>query len=197
VERRARLFVVSGPSGVGKGTLVSRVRDRIPNLGLTVSATTRDPRAGEIPDVSYHFITEDEFERLVAEGAFLEWDGHFGSHYGTLWSEVNPHLEQGNSVILEIDVKGAFNVRKALPEAVLIFVAPPSLEELEARLRGRGAENEAQIAQRLERVEMEMGYAPQYDEILVNDDLDQATSALEELIRHYETDGGTDQDGNH
>lgn len=197
MARRARLFVVSGPSGVGKGTLVSRVRDRIPNLGLTVSATTRDPRAGEIPDVSYHFITEDEFERLVAEGAFLEWDGHFGSHYGTLWSEVDPHLEQGNSVILEIDVKGAFNVRKALPEAVLIFVAPPSLEELEARLRGRGAENEDQIAQRLERVEMEMGYAPQYDEILVNDDLDQATSALEELIRHYETDGGTDQDGNH
>lgn len=197
MARRARLFVISGPSGVGKGTLVSRVRDRHPNLGLTVSATTRKPRAGEVPDVSYHFISEEEFSRLVDEGAFLEWDGHFGSHYGTLWSEVNPHLEAGNSVILEIDVKGAFNVRKALPESVLIFVAPPSLEELEARLRNRGAETEEQIAVRLQRVEMEMGFASQYDEILVNDDLDEATDRLEAMIRQYETDGGSENYGSH
>ena len=197
MARRARLFVISGPSGVGKGTLVSRVRDRHPNLGLTVSATTRKPREGEVPDVSYHFISEEEFSRLVDEGAFLEWDGHFGSHYGTLWSEVNPHLEAGNSVILEIDVKGAFNVRKALPESVLIFVAPPSLEELEARLRNRGAETEEQIAVRLQRVEMEMGFASQYDEILVNDDLDEATDRLEAMIRQYETDGGSENYGSH
>ena len=195
--RKARLFVVSGPSGVGKGTLVSLVRERHPELGLTVSATTRMPREGEIPDVSYHFLSEDEFTRLVDEGAFLEWDGHFGKRYGTLWSEVNSLLEAGHSVIVEIDVVGALNVRKALPESVLVFVAPPSLEELEARLRKRGAEDEEQIALRLSRVEMEMGLAPQYDEVLVNDDLERAVDAFEELLVRYENDGGTDQDGSH
>lgn len=176
---------------MGKGTLVSLLRERRPDLGLAVSATTRDPRKGEVPDVSYHFISEDEFSRLVDEGAFLEWDGHFGGRYGTLWSEVKPLMEAGRSVILEIDVKGAFNVREVMPEAVLIFVAPPSVEALEERLRKRGAENEEQIANRLARVQMEMDLAPRYDEILVNDDLDKANRALENLIDQYETDERT------
>ena len=195
--RAARVFVISGPSGVGKGTLVSRVRDRRPDLGLAVSATTRPPREGEVPDVSYYFMTEERFMALVAEGAFVEWDGHFENRYGTLWSEVNSYLDKGRSVILEIDVKGALNVRKAIPNSVLLFVAPPSLEALEQRLRGRGTESEEKIALRLSRVAWEMDHASLYDATIVNDDLDVAVDQLEKLIERYETDGGTDQDGSH
>ena len=179
---------------MGKGTLVTRVRDRRPDLGLAVSATTRKPREGEVDGVSYHFMTEDRFMSLVDQDAFLEWDGHFESRYGTLWDEVNRYLDNGNSVILEIDVKGALNVRKAMPEAVLVFVAPPSLQALEQRLRGRGTEDDEKIALRLSRVQMEMDYASHYDETIVNDDLELAVNQLEELIDRYETDGGTDQD---
>lgn len=191
MSKVARLFVISGPSGVGKGTLVSLLREKRPDLGLAVSATTRPPREGEVSGVSYHFISQDEFSRLVDEGAFLEWDGHFENCYGTLWSEVTPLIEAGRSVILEIDVKGAFNVRNVVPEAVLIFVAPPSIEVLKERLRTRGAENEEQIAKRLARVQMEMDLASRYDEIVVNDDLNEALCTLESLITQYETDERT------
>lgn len=187
MARKPRLFVISGPSGVGKGTLVSRVRDARPDLGLAVSATTREPREGEIPDVSYHFMTEEEFGQLIAEDAFLEWDGHFKARYGTPWNEVRPHLDEGRSCILEIDVNGGFNVRKAVPDAVLIFIAPPSMEELEKRLRGRKSEDEEKIAHRLERAAMEMERSAEYDEVLVNDDLDRAADALLTLITTYET----------
>ncbi len=170
------------------------LRERRPDLHLAVSATTRQPRDGEIPNVSYYFMDEDEFMRLADEGAFVEWDGHFEKRYGTLWSEVNSHLEQGQSVLLEIDVNGAFNVQKAIPDAVLIFIAPPSLVSLEERLRARGAETEEQIALRLARVEMEMSNAHKYHEVLVNDDLDVAVDELEALIDKYENEGGIDQD---
>ena len=168
--------------------MVSLVRDRRPDLGLTVSATTRKPRPGEVPDVSYHFLSEDEFSRLVDEDAFLEWDGHFERRYGTLWSEVTPCLESGRSVILEIDVNGGFNVKRAMPDAVLIFIAPPSLEILEERLRMRGSETEEQIAKRLSRVSMEMESSSRYDEVIVNDDLESAVEELAALIDRYETD---------
>lgn len=188
MSRSARLFVISGPSGVGKGTLVTLLRDRRPDLGLTVSVTTRDPREGEIPDVSYHYLNEDEFAKLVNEDAFLEWAGNYGNHYGTLWSEVNPYLETGRSVILEIDVQGGFNVRKAFPDAVLIFIMPPSVEELEARLRHRGTESDEQVAKRMARALEELELAPQYDEIVVNADRNVATDELVTLIERYETD---------
>lgn len=191
MSRSPRLLVISGPSGVGKGTLVSHVRGDRPDLGLTVSATTREPRSGEIPDVSYHYISNEEFSRLVDEGAFVEWAGHFDNRYGTLWSEVLPHLEDGRSVILEIDVQGGFNVRKAYPDAVLIFIAPRSLDELEARLRGRGTEDEEQIALRMEKAKEEMELSSQYDSIVVNGDLDVAVAELEKLIDTYETDERT------
>jgi len=188
VSKTARLFVISGPSGAGKGTLVSLLRERRPDLGLTVSATTREPREGEIDGVSYHFMTDEEFTRLAEEGAFLEWDGHFDKRYGTLWSEVTPYLEAGKSVILEIDVNGAFNVKKAVPDAVLILITPPSIKVLEERLRSRGSETEEQIALRLERAAEETELSSRYDEILLNDDLERATDQLEALIDSYETD---------
>lgn len=168
--------------------MVSRVREGRPDLGLTVSATTRKPRPGEIPDVSYHFLSEDEFSQLVEEDAFLEWDGHFDKRYGTLWSEVTPRLDAGCSVILEIDVNGGFNVKKAMPDAVLIFIAPPSLEVLEERLRARGSESDEQIAKRLSRVSMEMESSARYDEVIVNDDLETAVEELSALITRYESD---------
>ena len=188
MSRIPRLFVISGPSGAGKGTLVSLLRKRRPDLGLTVSATTRKPREGETPNVSYYFVTEDTFSAWVAEGAFLEHAGNYGNRYGTLWSEVNPHLKAGRSVILEIDVQGGFNVRKAFPDAVLIFIMPPSIEDLEARLRHRGTETEEQIQKRLKRAIAELELASQYDEIVVNDDRERACSELVALIDSYETD---------
>ncbi len=157
-------------------------------MALAVSATTRKPREGEVDGSSYYFLSEEEFAKRVEENAFVEWDGHFGKCYGTLWSEVTPRLEDGQSVILEIDVNGAANVRNNAPNAVLIFIAPPSLEQLEERLRSRGSESEEQIAKRLERVQMELESARSYDEVLVNDDLDAALVKLEGLIDTYETD---------
>ncbi len=185
---KARLFVISGPAGAGKGTLVARIRDRRPNLDLSVSATTRKPREGEVDGVAYYFLSEEEFTRRVEAGEFLEWDGHFDKRYGTLRSEVDSRLEAGHSVILEIDVNGALNVKRMNPDAVLVFIAPPSLEVLEERLRGRGTETEEQIALRLARVEMEMAAAEQYDEVVVNDDLETAVNQLDALMDRYETD---------
>ena len=185
---KARLFVISGPAGAGKGTLVARIRDRRPNLDLSVSATTRKPREGERDGVAYYFLSEDEFTRRVEAGDFLEWDGHFDKRYGTLRSEVDARLEAGHSVILEIDVNGALNVKRVSPDAVLVFIAPPSLEVLEARLRGRGTETEEQIALRLGRGEMEMAKAAQYDEVVVNDDLETAVDELDAIMDKYETD---------
>ncbi len=157
-------------------------------MDLSVSATTRKPREGERDGVAYYFLSEDEFTRRVEAGDFLEWDGHFDKRYGTLRSEVDARLEAGHSVILEIDVNGALNVKRVSPDAVLVFIAPPSLEVLEARLRGRGTETEEQIALRLGRVEMEMAKAAQYDEVVVNDDLETAVDELDAIMDKYETD---------
>ena len=197
MTRTARLFVLSGPSGAGKGTLLARVLKERPELSLTVSATTRTPRAGEVDGVSYHFMTEERFSQLVAEDRFLEWAHVHGHRYGTLVSEVESRIASGLSVVLEIDVQGAFNVRARIPEAVLLFVEPPSMEELERRLRGRGSEDEESIALRLKNASAEMALADRYDARIVNDDLEQAVSRAVALIDHYETDGGSDTHGSH
>lgn len=186
----ARLFVISGPSGVGKGTLVSRVREERPDLGLTVSATTRAPRAGEVDGTSYHFMSDAEFDRRVAAGEFLEWAQVHGHRYGTLLSDVRQLLAQGRSVILEIDVQGALQVKRAYPRAVLVFVEAPTPGALEERLRGRGTEDEASIELRLRDARHEMELASQYDVRLVNDNLDRAVSELEQIMQRYETCGG-------
>ena len=195
--RRARLFVLSGPSGAGKGTVLSLVREARPELGLTVSATTRNPREGEVPDVSYHYLSEEQFSELVDAGAFLEWATVHGHRYGTLVSEVDACIASGSSVILEIDVQGAFAVREKRPDAVLIFIEPPSMEELERRLRSRGTEDEESITLRLAIARHEMELAERYDARVVNDDLAEAVRETMSLIDTYETDGGIDQDGSH
>ncbi len=187
MPRSARLFVVSGPSGAGKGTLVARVRDLRPDLALTVSATTRRPRPGEADGTSYHFLTDEQFDEHVDAGDFLEWAHVHGHRYGTLRSEVDRSIAANRSVILEIDVQGALNVRKAFPEAVLVFIEPPSLEALESRLRGRGTEDEQSIRLRLDNARHEMELAGRYDVRIVNDDLDVATSQLLAALESHET----------
>ena len=190
MARRARTFVVSGPSGVGKGTLVALLRERHSGLGLTVSATTREPRPGEVDGTSYYFMSDEEFDKRVQQGEFLEWAWVHGHRYGTLRSEVERVTGQGSSVVLEIDVQGGLNVRKAVPDAVLVFIEPPSAEELERRLRGRGTEDEESIERRLAGARAEMGQADRYDVRIVNDDLDRACLELQDVIEAYENDNG-------
>lgn len=187
MPRNPRLFVISGPSGAGKGTLVELVRAQRPDLGLTVSAATRAPRPGEIDGVSYHFMSQSEYDARVAAGEFLEWANVHGNCYGTLKSEVQKNLDAGRSVILEIDIQGGMHVQEVFPEVVLIFIAPPSLEELEVRLRGRATEDEASLERRLGDAAAEIEFAQQhYDEFIVNDDLNRACSELLEILDSYE-----------
>lgn len=194
MARRARTFVVSGPSGVGKGTLVALLRERVVSLGLTVSATTRGPRPGEVDGVAYYFLSDEEFDRRVAAGDFLEWAWVHGHRYGTLRQEVERVTGSGSSVVLEIDVQGGLMVRERVPEAVLVFVEPPSMDELERRLRGRGTESEADIERRLANAREEMAQAPLYDVRIVNDDLERACLELQQVIDTYENNGGPSQD---
>lgn len=190
MARSAKLFVVSGPSGVGKGTLVSLLRDKRPNLGLTVSATTRSPRPGEVDGVAYYFLSDEEFKKRVDAGEFLEWAHVHGHCYGTLKSEVDRLISAGQSVVLEIDVQGGLMVHKQYPNSILVFIKPPSFEELEQRLRGRGTEDEKTISTRLSNASREMEYANDYTVCIVNDNLETALSKLEEVFDDYESDGG-------
>ena len=170
------------------------LRDRVSSLGLTVSATTRSPRDGEVDGVSYHFMSDEEFDRRLAAGEFLEWAWVHGHRYGTLVSEVERVLAGGSSVVLEIDVQGGLAVRSVMPDAVLVFIEPPSLEELERRLRGRGTEDEKSVLTRLQNARTELSHAPDYDVRVVNDDLERACDELEEIINTYEMDGGPSHD---
>ena len=162
------------------------VREARPDLGLTVSATTREPRAGERDGVAYHFLTPEEFDRRVAAGEFLEWAWVHDHRYGTLRSEVDRLLAEGRSVILEIDVQGALNVREVYPDAVLVFIEPPSVEELERRLRARGTEDEASLELRLANAARELALAGSYDVRVVNDDRERAAAELADVIRSFE-----------
>ncbi len=166
--------------------MVARVRAIRPDLALTVSATTRSPRPGEVDGRSYYFLTDDEFTSRVAAGEFLEWAQVHDHRYGTLRSEVDRHISRGESIILEIDVQGALNVRKLYPDAVLVFIEPPSLEVLERRLRGRETEDESSIALRLADARLEMRLADGYDVRIINDDLDTAAGDLLAAIESYE-----------
>ena len=177
-----RPIVVSGPSGVGKGTLLSRVLEGAPNVVRSVSCTTRPPRPREVDGVDYHFVDDVAFDRLVAEDALLEWAEVHGERYGTLESEVDRALAEGKSVLLEIDVQGALNVRRRRPDALLVFIEPPSMEELRRRLEGRGTESPDKIRLRLSNAERELALADSYDARIVNDDLDEATAELLALV---------------
>ena len=178
---KGRLFVISGASGVGKSTVLSRVMAAREDLKFSVSATTRQPRPGEVDGISYYFVTKEGFEEMIRQDAFLEYDAHMDNYYGTPEKQVEEKLENG-SVILDIDVNGAFNVRKKRADAVLIFIAPPSLEELERRLRGRGDTSEAQMQLRLERVRWETEQAKKYDYIVTNDRVETCAEEILHII---------------
>jgi guanylate kinase len=182
-DSAGRLFVITGPSGVGKGTLIRRLRDEVPRLGLSVSATTRAPREGEREGEHYHFMEPEEFDRRVGAGEFLEHADYASNRYGTLRSEVEPRLAQGESVVLEIELQGARQVRSAMPDAVLVFIAPPSRDALKERLEGRGTDSPEQIARRLEVADQELGAREEFEREIVNDDLDRAASELAALVR--------------
>ena len=165
---KGKLYVISGASGVGKSTVLAKVMDKRKDLRFSVSATTRAPRPGEVDGQSYYFVTKEKFLAMIDAGEFLEYDAHMDNYYGTPRGQLEEKLETG-SVILDIEPNGAFNVRNAWEDAMLIFIAPPSLEELERRLRSRGDTPEDQIRLRLDRVQWEMEQSKQYDYVVIND----------------------------
>jgi guanylate kinase len=183
--REGRLFVLAGPSGVGKGTLRTKALSGLENLIYSISCTTRQPREGERDGVEYHFVTARDFEEMIAGGLFLEHAVVHGNRYGTLLKDVELETGAGRDVLLEIDVQGARQVKAILPESVLIFIAPPSLDVLEKRLRQRKTESEDKISLRLENAKKEIALSSEYDHIIVNDDLEKACTELRGLILSY------------
>lgn len=178
----SRVFVITGPSGVGKGTLIAGLMRRLPGLELSVSATTRAPRRGERDGVDYHFLTQPEFDRLVAEGMFVEHASYAGRHYGTLRRELEARQAAGVPVVLEIEVQGARQVRDAMRDAVEVFIAPPSLATLRARLHARGTDDEQEVARRLAVAEGELDAKDEFAHVIVNDDLAAAEAQLAKLV---------------
>jgi guanylate kinase len=179
----SRLTVLAGPTAVGKGTVVRALREREPDIWISVSATTRPPRPGEIEGVHYFFVTPERFDEMVAGGELLEWAVVHGVHrYGTPRRAVEEHLESGVPVLLEIDLQGARQVRETMPDALFVFLAPPSWEELVSRLVGRGTEGPEERERRLETARLELAAESEFDEVIVNDTVEAAAEALERLI---------------
>lgn len=180
---KGRLFVFSGASGVGKSTVLSKVMSLRQDLRFSVSATTRAPRPGEVEAVNYYFVTKDQFEEMIRQNAFVEYDAHMDNYYGTPKAQLDEKLQVG-SVILDIEPNGALNVKKQCPDAVLIFIAPPSDKELERRLRSRGDTSEEQIALRLDRVKWEVAQSDKYDYVVVNDQVDTCVNEIINIIEN-------------
>ncbi len=179
----ARLTVLSGPSGVGKGSVIAVVRRDYPQVWLSVSVTTRSPRPGERDGVEYHFVDDVEFARMVAAGDLLEHASYAGNSYGTPRVAVEGQLAAGTPALLEIELQGARQVRRAMPEAQLVFLAPPSFDELARRLTGRGTEDPERVRRRLDMARIEMAAEDEFDAVVVNDDLEQAAAALVALMQ--------------
>ena len=178
-----KLFVISGSSGVGKGTVIKEFLSKHPKFKLSISCTTRGMREGEIDGVNYFFLSQEEFKNCVDNNEFLEWAEFSGNCYGTKKEFVEKCLSKGENLILEIDTKGALNVKKLMPEATLIFIAPPSIEELEARLRGRHTETEEAIQKRLASIKSEIENSKHYDYVVVNDTVENAVKRIEEITK--------------
>ncbi len=178
-----KVFVITGPSGVGKGTLISQLLERVPGLELSVSATTREPREGEVDGRDYHFLTQEEFDGRIEREDFLEFATYSGNRYGTLRSEVRKRLEAGHSVVLEIEVQGASQVRAAMRESVQVFIAPPDPAVLRGRLESRGTDSAEAIDARLKVAEVELAAQGDFDHLVVNADLTRAAAGLEGIVR--------------
>jgi guanylate kinase len=184
-----RLIVITGPSGVGKGTLIRRLLQEVPGLELSVSATTRPPRPGERDGVDYHFMSAEDFDRLAGDGELLEHATYSGHSYGTPRAEVEPRLERGTSVVLEIEVQGARQVREAMPEAIQVFIAPPSPDALRERLVARATDRPEEIERRLAAAREELAARPEFGHVIENDDLDRAAEELVRLVREVTAQG--------
>lgn len=180
---RGSIFVVSGPSGVGKHTILRRLEERDPDLEHTVSATSRRPRRGEVPGKDYYFLDKDEFRRRVEAGDFVEWAEVHDSLYGTLREELERHVRSGKDVILQLDVQGARNLKAALPQVTLVFIMPPSFEELERRIRRRASDDAEAVAVRLRNARAEMDARFEYDHVVVNETVETAVAECEAIIR--------------
>lgn len=187
---KGSLVIISGPSGAGKGTLVDRLVARVPHVWVSVSATTRPPRPHEVDGQDYYFLTPGEFSERIEAGEFLEWAEVHGNRYGTLASTVRSHLDRGLDVILEIDPQGAMQVKRLMPDAVLVFIIAPSMEELERRIRARGAETDEQIRTRLATAVRELQLVETYDHVVENDDVARATDELVAIIESLRTGEG-------
>lgn len=180
--RKGTLYVFTVPSGAGKGTVLGRLLAEDDRLFFSISATTRAPRPGEQNGVHYYFLEKADFENRIAQGAFLEHAQYVGNYYGTLEAPVNEKLDEGFDVILEIEVQGAMQIKKKRPDAVMVFIAPPSFEELASRLRGRGTEDEAKVQKRLETAKGELEQKDKFDYVVVNDTVDRAVDEIKGIL---------------
>jgi guanylate kinase len=178
-----KVFVITGPSGVGKGTLISELVRRIDGLEVSVSATTREPRQGEVDGRDYHFLGGEEFDQRARRGEFLEHATYSGNRYGTLRTEVERRLAEGRSVVLEIEVQGARQVRAAMPESVQVFIAPPHAAALRHRLEARGTDSGTAIDERLRTAELELAAQAEFEHVVVNDEVNAAAGNLEAIVR--------------
>ncbi len=185
-KQQGKLIVFSAPSGTGKSTIAKRVLERIPTIRFSVSATTRQKRSGESEGVNYYFLTKEEFEERILSGGFIEHEFFFGNHYGTLLDKTLDVIDSGTNILLDLDVKGALNLKKIFPDnSLLLFIKPPDMEVLQQRLQGRQSEDEASLQVRLERARLELAYADRFDKVVVNDDLELAVDAITAIITEF------------
>lgn len=189
-KERGKIYVISAPSGTGKTTIIKRLKEIRPEIRFSISAATRNPRGIEVNGKDYYFLSKDDFMKKVEAGEFVEWEEVFGNYYGTLKSELVDTVEKGEDVILEIDVKGALNIKQQFPESVLVFLLPPSIEELVARLTGRNTEKQEELEKRIARAELEFSFREQFDHCVVNNDLEECVNEVLELISKPKTIGG-------
>lgn len=185
-KQRGKLIVFSAPSGTGKSTIAKLVLERIPNMRFLVSATTRQKRAGEAEGLTYYFLSKEAFEEKICNGGFIEHEYFFGNHYGTLLDKTYEVIDSGTNMLLDLDVKGALNLKRIFPDnSLLVFIKPPGMDVLKQRLQGRESEDEESLNARMERARLELGYSDRFDQVIVNDDLETAVEAVTAIITKF------------